>query len=244
MARVVEDYTREAGVRNLERQIASVTRHIAARIAKGEVERVEVTPEVVVEALGPPFYIRESRLQTSAPGVVNGLAYTPAGGELLHIEAIRYRGKGGLILTGQLGEVMKESVRAALSLVRNRAEVLGVRAEDFDEYDVHVHVPAGAVPKDGPSAGIAMFTALASLFANRPVNREVAMTGEVNLRGLVLPIGGLKEKTIAALRAGIKTVVIPRLNAKDIPELPDEVRERLRIVPVETVDEVLAVALE
>lgn len=244
LARVVEDYTREAGVRNLERQIASVTRHIAARIAKGEVERVEVTPEVVVEALGPPFYIRESRLQTSAPGVVNGLAYTPAGGELLHIEAIRYRGKGGLILTGQLGEVMKESVRAALSLVRNRAEVLGVRAEDFDEYDVHVHVPAGAVPKDGPSAGIAMFTALASLFANRPVNREVAMTGEVNLRGLVLPIGGLKEKTIAALRAGIKTVVIPRLNAKDIPELPDEVRERLRIVPVETVDEVLAVALE
>jgi ATP-dependent Lon protease len=244
LARVVEDYTREAGVRNLERQIASVTRHIAARIAKGEVERVEVTPEVVVEALGPPLYVRESRLQTSAPGVVNGLAYTPAGGELLHIEAIRYRGKGGFTLTGQLGEVMKESVRAALSLVRNRAEGLGVRAEDFDEYDVHVHVPAGAVPKDGPSAGIAMFTALASLFANRPVNREVAMTGEVTLRGLVLPIGGLKEKTIAALRAGIKTVVIPRLNAKDIPELPDEVRERLRIIPVETVDEVLAVALQ
>jgi ATP-dependent Lon protease len=244
LARVIEDYTREAGVRNLERQIASVIRHIAARIAKGEVERVEVTPDVVREALGPPIYVRESVLQSSVPGVVNGLAYTPTGGELLHIEAIRYRGKGGFTLTGQLGDVMKESVRAALSLVRNRAETLGINPADFEEYDVHVHVPAGAVPKDGPSAGIAMFTALASLFTNRPVNKQVAMTGEVTLRGLVLPIGGLKEKTIAALRAGIKTVVIPRMNTKDIPELPDEVRECLKIVPVDTVDEVLSVALE
>lgn len=244
LARVVEEYTREAGVRNLERQIASVIRHIAARIAKGEVERVEVTPDVVVEALGAPPFVRESNLQSSAPGVVNGLAYTPVGGEVLHIEAIRYRGKGNFTLTGQLGDIMKESVRAALSLVRNRAEALGVDSAVFDEYDVHVHVPAGAIPKDGPSAGIAMFTALASLYSNRPVNKDVAMTGEVTLRGLVLPIGGLKEKTIAALRAGIKTVIIPKLNSKDIPELPDEVHERLKIVPVETVDEVLAVALE
>jgi len=244
LARVVEDYTREAGVRNLERQIASVIRHVAAQIAKGTSDRADVTPVTVLDALGPPLFVRESNLQSSAPGVVNGLAYTPVGGELLHIEALRYPGKGGFILTGQLGDVMKESVRAALSLVRNRAAQLGVEASAFDEYDVHVHVPAGAIPKDGPSAGIAMFTALASLFTNRPVSKDVAMTGEVTLRGLVLPIGGLKEKSIAALRAGIKTIIIPKLNEKDIPELPDEVRERVRIVPVETVDEVLAAALE
>jgi len=244
LARVVEDYTREAGVRNLERQVASVIRHVAARIAKGELERADVTPATVREALGPPTFVREDNLQSSDPGVVNGLAYTPVGGELLHIEALRYPGKGGFILTGQLGEVMKESVRAALSLVRNRAAQLGVEANAFDEYDVHVHVPAGAIPKDGPSAGIAMFTALASLFTNRRVSKDVAMTGEVTLRGLVLPIGGLKEKSIAALRAGIKTIIIPKLNEKDIPELPDEVRERVRIVPVETVDQVLAEALE
>jgi ATP-dependent Lon protease len=166
------------------------------------------------------------------------------GGEVLHIEAIKYPGKGGFTLTGQLGDVMKESVRAALSLVRNRAAQLGIDSKDFDQYEVHVHVPAGAIPKDGPSAGIAMFTALASLFTNRCVSKDVAMTGEVTLRGLVLPIGGLKEKSIAALRAGIKTILIPKLNEKDIPDMSDEVRAKLKIVPVETVDEVLAVALE
>ena len=244
LERVIEDYTREAGVRNLERQIASVTRHVAAGVAKGEITRTEVSPAVVVEALGPAHFVRESKLQTSAPGVVTGLAYTTVGGEVLHIEAIRYLGKGGLTLTGQLGDVMKESVRAASSLVRSRAQKLGIDPRVFDESDVHVHVPAGAVPKDGPSAGIAMFTALASLFSNRPVSRDVAMTGEVTLRGLVLPIGGLKEKSIAALRAGIKTILIPKLNQKDIPDLPEEVRHKLRIVPVETVDDVLAEALE
>ncbi len=244
LERVVEDYTREAGVRNLERQVASVTRHVAAAVAKGETTRTEVTPAVVVDALGPAVFVRESKLQTSAPGVVTGLAYTTVGGEVLHIEAIRYQGKGGLTLTGQLGDVMKESVRAASSLVRSRAGTLGIDPKAFDESDVHVHVPAGAVPKDGPSAGIAMFTALASLFSNRPVSRDVAMTGEVTLRGLVLPIGGLKEKSIAALRAGIKTILIPKLNQKDIPDLPDEVRRKMRIVPVETVDDVLAEALE
>jgi ATP-dependent Lon protease len=244
LERVIEDYTREAGVRNLERQIASVTRHVAAGVAKGEITGTKVTPAVVLEALGPAIFVRESKLQTSAPGVVTGLAYTAVGGEVLHIEAIRYLGKGGLTLTGQLGDVMKESVRAASSLVRSRAEKLGIDPKLFDESDVHVHVPAGAVPKDGPSAGIAMFTALASLFSNRPVSRDVAMTGEVTLRGLVLPIGGLKEKSIAALRAGIKTILIPKLNQKDIPDLPDEVRQKLRIIPVETVDDVLAEALE
>jgi ATP-dependent Lon protease len=242
--RVIEDYTREAGVRNLERQIASVTRHIAASIAKEEITEANVTPAIVREALGPAHFVRESKLQTSTPGVVTGLAYTTAGGEVLHIEAIRFPGKGGFTLTGQLGDVMKESVRAALSLVRSRAAQLGIDPKIFDKNEVHVHVPAGAVPKDGPSAGIAMFTALASLFSNRCVSKDVAMTGEVTLRGLVLPIGGLKEKSIAALRAGIKTILIPKLNEKDIPDLPDEVKQRLKIIPVETVDEVLKAALE
>lgn len=243
LARIIDDHTREAGVRNLERQIAAVTRHIAARIAKGEIDRIEVTTEVVREALGPAAFVRESKLQTSAPGVATGLAYTTTGGEVLHIEAIRFPGKGGFTLTGQLGDVMKESVRAALSLVRNRAPQLGIDPKIFEDNEVHVHVPAGAVPKDGPSAGIAMFAALASLFTGRPVSKDVAMTGEVTLRGLVLPIGGLKEKSIAALRAGIKTILIPKLNEKDIPDLPEEVRERIQIVPVETVDEVLRLAL-
>lgn len=242
--RVIEDYTREAGVRNLERQIASVTRHIAASIAKEEITQAHVTPGIVREALGPAAFVRESKLQTSVPGVVTGLAYTTAGGEVLHIEAIRFPGKGGFTLTGQLGDVMKESVRAALSLVRSRAAQLGIDPETFDKNEVHVHVPAGAVPKDGPSAGIAMFTALASLFSNRPVSKDVGMTGEVTLRGLVLPIGGLKEKSIAALRAGLKTIIVPKLNEKDVPDLPEEVRQRLKIILVETVDEVLAAALE
>ena len=242
--RVISDHTREAGVRNLERQVASVIRHVAAKIAKGETEHATVTSEIVTEALGPASFVRESKLQTSAPGVVTGLAYTPSGGEILTIEALRYPGKGGFTLTGQLGDVMKESVRAALSLVRSRAAQLGIEPKAFEESEVHVHVPAGSIPKDGPSAGIAMFTALASLFSNRPVSKDVAMTGEVTLRGLVLPIGGLKEKTIAALRAGIKIVLIPKLNEKDIPELPDEVKLRLRIIPVETVDDVLRLAIE
>ena len=161
----------------------------------------------------------------------------------MHIEAIRFPGKGGFILTGQLGDVMKESVRAALSLVRSRAGQCGIDPAAFESSEVHVHVPAGAVPKDGPSAGIAMFTALVSLFTEIPVSRDVAMTGELTLRGLVLPVGGLKEKSIAALRAGIRTILIPKLNEKDIPDLPDEVRQRLKIIPVETVDEVLHEAL-
>lgn len=243
LIRVIDEYTREAGVRNLERQIASVIRHVAAGVAKGEITHAEITTGLVREALGPAIFVRESSLRPSAPGIVTGLAYTTAGGEVLHIEAIRFPGKGGFTLTGQLGDVMKESVRAALSLVRNRAAQLGIDPRMFEENDVHVHVPAGAVPKDGPSAGIAMFTALASLFTNRPVSKDVAMTGEVTLAGLVLPIGGLKEKSIAALRAGIKTILIPKLNEKDVPELPDEVRQRVKIVPVETVDEVLRMAL-
>ena len=242
--RIINDYTHEAGVRELERQIGAVCRAVAAQVARGKTERVTVTPELVAELLGPAKYVRETKLKTSQPGVVTGLAYTPAGGEVLHIEAMRYPGKGNVTLTGHIGEVMKESVQAALSLVRSRDGQLGANPEDFRKIDIHVHVPAGAVPKDGPSAGIAMFTALASLFSNRPVRPDVAMTGEITLRGLVLPIGGLKEKSLAAMRAGISTVIIPKLNEKDLVDVPEEAKQKLRFIPVENVDEVLNAALE
>jgi ATP-dependent Lon protease len=244
LKRVISDYTHEAGVRELERQIGAVCRGVAAEIARGEQQRVEVTPEVVAVLLGPPRYVREQGLKPDAPGVVTGLAYTPAGGEVLYIEALRYPGKGGITLTGQIGNVMKESAQAALSLLRTRAEALGIDAEAFKDTDIHVHVPAGAIPKDGPSAGIAMFTALASLFTNRRVRSNVGMTGEITLRGLVLPIGGLKEKSLAAMRAGLDTVIIPRLNEKDLVDVPNEAREKLRFVPVENVDGALGFALE
>ena len=242
--RIINDYTHEAGVRELERQIGAVCRAVAAQVARGKTERVTVTSELVAELLGPAKYVRETKLKTSQPGVVTGLAYTPAGGEVLHIEAMRYPGKGNVTLTGHIGEVMKESVQAALSLVRSRDGQLGANPEDFRKIDIHVHVPAGAVPKDGPSAGIAMFTALASLFSNRPVRPDVAMTGEITLRGLVLPIGGLKEKSLAAMRAGISTVIIPKLNEKDLVDVPEEAKQKLRFIPVENVDEVLNAALE
>lgn len=241
---IIDNYTREAGVRDLERQVGSVCRAVAAEVARGRQERITVTPELVQELLGPPRFVREEHLKTNAPGVVTGLAYTPVGGEVLYIEAAKFPGRGGITLTGQIGDVMKESVQAAMSLVRSRATQLGINPALFQENDIHVHVPAGAVPKDGPSAGIAMFTAIASLFLDKPVRSDVAMTGEVTLRGLVLPIGGLKEKSLAALRAGIKRVLIPELNRKDLPDIPEEVREAIEFVPVSTVDQVLEGALQ
>jgi ATP-dependent Lon protease len=241
---VVADYTHEAGVRELERQIGAVCRGVASRVARGRSEHVTVTPQLVAEMLGPAHYVREKALTTGAPGVVTGLAYTPYGGEILHIEATKYPGKGNVTLTGQIGDVMKESVQAALSLVRSRDGAIGARTEDFRDNDIHVHVPAGAVPKDGPSAGVAMFTALASLFSNRRVRTDVAMTGEITLRGLVLPIGGLKEKSLAAMRAGISTVLFPKLNEKDLVDIPEEAKQKIKFIPVENVDEVLANALE
>jgi ATP-dependent Lon protease len=244
LRRVIVDYTHEAGVRELERQIAAVIRAVAAKCARGDCKEFTVTPDFVAKTLGPARYVHETKLAASAPGVVTGLAYTPMGGEVLHIEATRYPGKGNVTLTGQIGNVMKESVQAALSLVRSRADQLGAKKEDFLESDIHVHVPAGAVPKDGPSAGVAMFTALASLFSNKSVRSDVAMTGEITLRGLVLPIGGLKEKSLAAMRAGISTVIIPKLNEKDLVDVPDEAKEKLKFVPVEKVDQVLEAALE
>ncbi|MCX7866026.1 MAG: endopeptidase La [Limisphaera sp.] len=243
LQRIIHDYTREAGVRELERQIAAICRHVAARVAKGELTEFTVTRDEVEKILGPARYIHETRLTTGRPGVVTGLAWTPTGGEILHIEALAYPGKGNILLTGQIGEVMKESAQAALSLVKSRARELGIPDDAFKDVDLHIHVPAGAVPKDGPSAGIAMFTAIASLFSQRPVRPDIAMTGEITLRGIVLPIGGLKEKCLAALRAGIRTIILPKHNEKDLAELPPEARRQLRFQPVETVDEVLALAL-
>ncbi|MGA4579788.1 endopeptidase La [Limisphaera sp. VF-2] len=243
LQRIIHDYTREAGVRELERQIAAICRHVAARVAKGELTEFTVTRDEVEKILGPARYIHETRLTTGRPGVVTGLAWTPTGGEILHIEALAYPGKGNILLTGQIGEVMKESAQAALSLVKSRARELGIPDDAFKDVDLHIHVPAGAVPKDGPSAGIAMFTAIASLFSQRPVRPDIAMTGEITLRGIVLPIGGLKEKCLAALRAGIRTIILPKHNEKDLTELPPEARRQLRFQPVETVDEVLALAL-
>jgi ATP-dependent Lon protease len=231
-------------VRELERQIGAVCRAVAAKCARGDCDHMTITPEFVAQTLGPARYVRETKLKTSQPGVVTGLAYTPYGGEILYIEATRYPGKGNVTLTGQIGNVMKESVQAALSLVRSRDGAIGVKPEDFRKSDIHVHVPAGAVPKDGPSAGVAMFTALASLFSNTPVRSDVAMTGEITLRGLVLPIGGLKEKSLAAMRAGISTVIIPKLNEKDLYDVPEEAKQKLKFIPVENVDEVLNAALE
>jgi ATP-dependent Lon protease len=243
--RIIDDYTREAGVRELERRIGAVCRSVAALFAKGQQrDEVHIEAEMVRSILGPQKYVREMRLKTANPGVVTGLAWTPVGGEILHIEALRYPGKGNILLTGQIGDVMKESAQAALSLVKSRADKLGIDRDVFKDTDLHVHVPAGAVPKDGPSAGVAMFTAIASLFSDRPVRTDVAMTGEISLRGLVLPIGGLKEKSLAALRAEVSTVIVPKLNEKDLADVPREVRDKIEFVTTETVDDVLAVALE
>src|SRR4051812_28967267 len=240
---IIEGYTREAGVRNLERNIGSVVRGIAAEIVAGTTEHVTVDKDRVEKYLGPRKFEPELAARTSVPGVATGMAYTPVGGEILFIEASRIPGKGGIMLTGQIGEVMKESATAAFTLVRSRADKLKIDQKLLAESDVHVHVPAGAVPKDGPSAGVAMFTALASLFLNRPVHHDLAMTGEITLRGLVLPIGGLKEKTLAAQRAGIKQVIVPKRNEKDLPDIPAEVKEHLKFHFVENVDQVLRIAL-
>jgi ATP-dependent Lon protease len=240
---IIGEYTREAGVRNLEREIGSAFRHVAMRIAEGSAEKILIDRETLHTILGPRKFENEIAMRTSVPGVATGLAWTPVGGDILFIEANRVSGKGKLILTGQLGDVMKESVQAALTLVKSRAEQLGINTELIDKSDIHVHVPAGAIPKDGPSAGVAMFIALASLMTNRPVDNEIAMTGEISLRGLVLPVGGIKEKVVAAMRAGIKTVMLPARNKREYDEIPEEARNKLRFVWLETVDDALQTAV-
>jgi ATP-dependent Lon protease len=244
IAVVIRDYTREAGVRTLERELGRLFRHAAVRIARGEVERVHIGPAEVGEVLGPPRFENEVAMRTSVPGVATGLAWTPVGGDILFIEAARTAGKGRLILTGQLGEVMRESAQAALSLLKTRAESLGLPADVFDRSDIHIHVPAGATPKDGPSAGVAMFTALASLLTGRTVRSDTAMTGEISLRGLVLPVGGIKEKVLAAAAAGLSRVMLPARNRRDYEDIPQEAREKLEFIWLERVDDAIAQALE
>ena len=243
LAAIIRDYTREAGVRNLEREIGSVLRHAAVRIAEGTPAPVRIEVPQLAEILGPAKFEAELASRTSLPGVATGLAWTPVGGDILFIEASRTSGNGKLILTGQLGDVMKESAQAALTLVKSQAATLGIDAALFDKSDVHVHVPAGAIPKDGPSAGVAMFMALASLLTERPVRHDTAMTGEISLRGLVLPVGGIKEKVLAAMRAGIATVMLPARNRKDLQDVPESARERLKFVWLETVDDAVREAL-
>ena len=240
---IVADYTREAGVRQLEREIGRAMRHAAMKVAEGSTEKVRIDAADLDAILGPAKFEREVALRSSVTGVATGLAWTPVGGEILFIEATRVAGSGKLTLTGQLGDVMKESAQAALTLVKARAADLGVSPAMFEDMDLHLHIPAGAIPKDGPSAGVAMFIALASLFTDRPVRHDVAMTGEISLRGLVLPVGGIKEKVLAAQRAGLHTVLLPARNLKDLRELPESARAAMQFIALETVDDAIRGAL-
>ena len=241
---VVKGYTREAGVRNLEREIGKLFRHAAVQVAEGTAEKVVIAAKDIVTVLGQPRFEGEIAQRTSIPGVATGLAWTPVGGDILFIEASKVPGKGGMILTGQLGDVMRESVQAAMTLVKSRASQLGIDPQAFEKSDIHVHVPAGATPKDGPSAGVAMFTALTSLLTNRTVRSDTAMTGEISLRGLVLPVGGIKEKVVAAAAAGLKRVMLPARNKRDYDDIPKSARDNLEFIWLERVDEAIAAALE
>jgi ATP-dependent Lon protease len=241
---IIRDYTREAGVRGLERRLADVCRKAATQVAKGKAQKIRVDDARLREWLGPRRFSSEARRRTSDPGVATGLAYTTVGGDVLFIEATAYPGKGRLTITGQLGEVMQESAQAALSWVRAHASQLGVGETWFADHDVHIHVPAGAVPKDGPSAGVTMATALASLLKDTPVADDVGMTGEITLTGQVLPIGGLREKSLAAQRAGLKRVIFPRENEPDLDELPPETRASLEFIPADTIEDVFAAAFD
>ncbi len=240
---IARDYTREAGCRNLEREIGAVFRHMAMRVAEGDVATANIDKDDLVGILGPRKYESEVAMRTSIPGVATGMAWTPTGGDILFVEASRVPGHGKLILTGQLGDVMKESAQAALSLIKSRAHSLGLKDDIFEKSDIHIHVPAGAIPKDGPSAGVAMFIALASLLLGKKVHTDTSMTGEISLRGLVLPVGGIKEKVIAAARAGIKTVLLPARNRKDLEDIPRAAREQLQFVWIDHVDDALDAAL-
>jgi ATP-dependent Lon protease len=244
LRKVIGDYTREAGVRNLERQIGALLRNAAVSIASGKASSVSIGVVEVASILGAARFENDMALRTSVPGVATGLAWTPAGGDILFIESSRVKGTGKLILTGQLGDVMKESAQTAVTLVKSQADRLGIDPAALDNCDLHIHVPAGAIPKDGPSAGVAMATSLASLLSKRTVRSDVAMTGEVSLRGVVLPVGGIKEKVVAAARAGIRTVILPARNRRDLEDIPESVRSKLEFVWAERIEDVLARALE
>ncbi len=239
---VVASYTREAGLRNLEREIATICRGVAQQVAEGRQDPVIVTPDAVSTFLGPIRYFSEVAERTATPGVATGMAWTPNGGEIIFVEATKMPGRNNLLLTGQLGEVMKESAQAALSYVRSHAEELGIAPDFYEKHDLHIHVPAGAIPKDGPSAGVTILTALISLLTGKPVRSDVAMTGEITLQGLVLPVGGIKEKVLAAKRAGIRVVILPEKNQKDLEDIPEERRKELEFHFVHHVDEVINLA--
>ena len=241
---LIRSYTREAGVRQLEREIGSVCRAVATRVAEGFKEVITIDEEFLRRCLGPPKFFNEIALRTSLPGVATGLAWTPFGGDILFVEATQMAGEGKLLLTGQLGDVMKESAQAALSLLKSRAEALGIDPDVFRKNDLHVHLPAGAIPKDGPSAGITLFVALVSLLTQRRISKDVAMTGEISLRGLILPVGGIKEKVLTAKRAGISRVLLPELNRKDLDDIPPQARKAIRFEFLKSVDEALQLALE
>lgn len=243
LAAIIRDYTREAGVRNLERQIGTICRRVAVRIAEGDVARVLVAETDLAKILGPAKFENEVALRSGLPGVATGLAWTPVGGDILFIEASRTIGNGRLILTGQLGDVMKESAQAALTLVKSKAAEFELDTGIFEKSDVHIHVPAGAIPKDGPSAGVAMFIALASLFVDKPVRNDIAMTGEISLRGLVLPVGGIKEKVLAAVAAGIKMVMLPERNKNDLEDIPSSAKQHIEFTFIENVEQAARVAI-
>jgi ATP-dependent Lon protease len=243
LRRVIVDYTREAGVRSLERQIGALLRNAAVTIASGGAQSVSIGADDVARILGAARFENDVALRTSVPGVATGLAWTPAGGDILFIESSRVRGNGKLILTGQLGDVMKESAQAAVTWVKSQADRLRIDPAALDNSDLHIHVPAGAIPKDGPSAGVAIATSLASLLSQRTVRADVAMTGEISLRGVVMPVGGIKEKCVAAARAGIRTVILPARNRRDLEDIPESVRSKLEFVWAEKIEDVLARAL-
>ncbi|MGH7865265.1 MAG: endopeptidase La, partial [Candidatus Binataceae bacterium] len=243
LCEMIRSFTREAGLRNLEREIARICRKIARTVTEGEPAPQQILPEDVQRYLGPPKFFSEVAERMHEPGVATGLAWTPNGGDIIFIESTRMNGQKGLTLTGSLGEVMKESAQAALSYIRSRAERLGISPDFFEKSDIHVHIPAGAIPKDGPSGGVTIAASLASLLTGRPVRSDVAMTGEITLRGKVLPVGGIKEKVLAARRAGIKTVIIPRRNERDLEDIPSEVRKEMEFIFVDAVDEVFTHAL-
>jgi ATP-dependent Lon protease len=240
---IIKDYTREAGVRNLEREIANVCRKVAKAVAEGKPTPITVTVKDLHDYLGNPRFFAETSVMIDRPGVVTGLAWTPTGGDILFVEATMMPGNKQLTLTGQLGDVMKESAQAALSYVRSQAEAFGITKDFFDKTDIHIHVPAGAIPKDGPSAGVTMTAAIVSLLTGRLAKQDLAMTGEITLRGKVMPIGGVKEKVLAAKRAGIKTVILPEKNKNDLEDVPEELRKEMNFVLVDTIDQVINAAL-
>jgi len=240
---IIKSYTRESGLRNLERNIGTVCRKVGRKIVEGHSKTYSITPSLAEKFLGAVKFMDDEELKDNEVGTATGLAWTPVGGDVLFIECTKYPGKGNLLVTGQLGDVMKESSRAAYTYVRTIASRYGVDPEDFNKYDIHVHVPAGAIPKDGPSAGITMGTALLSVFTGRAIHKSVAMTGEITITGKVLPIGGLKEKLLAAKRHGITKVLIPKKNEKDLVSMPKYVKSSLEIIPVEKFEEVAEIAL-